>query len=127
MQEGFLEKDPRSTGFHWRELLAPVVGDLRLESDVSQVAEVGACLLACPLCRFSRRRAPSLYSSEPWHLQEGPDIACLTLFLVTSYLPNDVQLLNVAWARHELVGDTTDLSLRWLEAGGKKSPEELGI
>jgi hypothetical protein len=43
LQEGFLEKDPRSTGFQWRELLAPVVGDLRLESDVSQVAEVGGC------------------------------------------------------------------------------------
>ena len=36
-----------------------------------------------------------------------------------------LQLFNVAYARHELIGDTTDVSLSWLEAGGKRSVEEL--
>lgn len=35
------------------------------------------------------------------------------------------ELFNVAYARHELVGDTTDVSLAWLEAGGKADVDEL--
>ncbi|PSC67478.1 aci-reductone dioxygenase [Micractinium conductrix] len=35
------------------------------------------------------------------------------------------ELFNVAYARHELIGDTTEVSLAWLEAGGKASIEEL--
>ncbi|KAI7843770.1 hypothetical protein COHA_002668 [Chlorella ohadii] len=30
------------------------------------------------------------------------------------------ELLNVAYARHEIVSDTTDVTLEWLEAGGAK-------
>ena len=69
-----------------------------------------------------------MYASQPcpdtaWPNNHGLPIACLP------WLPTEVQLFNVAWARHELVGDeyTTDLSLRWLEAGGTKSPKELGL
>lgn len=32
-----------------------------------------------------------------------------------------LQLLNVAYARHEIVSDTTDVTLEWLEAGGAKA------
>ncbi len=31
------------------------------------------------------------------------------------------QLLNVAYARHELTSDSVDISLAWLEAGGATS------
>ncbi|KAL4426995.1 hypothetical protein ABPG77_009556 [Micractinium sp. CCAP 211/92] len=70
---GYFIEDPRRTGKQWRDLLKPLVGELSLEADVSQVAE----------------------------------------------------LFNVAYARHELIGDTTDVSLAWLEAGGKADIDEL--
>lgn len=40
-QAGYFKDDPRRTARQWRELLSPLVGDLSLEADVSQVAEVG--------------------------------------------------------------------------------------
>jgi membrane protein required for beta-lactamase induction len=36
-----------------------------------------------------------------------------------------LQLLSVAYAKHELTGDTVDVSLAWLEAGGRSSVEQL--
>lgn len=39
--------------------------------------------------------------------------------------PRPPQLFNVAYARHELVGDTTGVSLAWLEAGGEADVDEL--
>ncbi|KAL4457969.1 hypothetical protein ABPG75_012834 [Micractinium tetrahymenae] len=72
-EAGYFKEDPRRTGWQWRELLQPVVGQLSLEADVSQVAE----------------------------------------------------LFNVAYARHELIGDTTGVALAWLEAGGKADIDEL--
>lgn len=39
--------------------------------------------------------------------------------------PLTPQLFNVAYARHELIGDTTDVSLAWLEAEGKADINEL--
>lgn len=29
--------------------------------------------------------------------------------------------MNVAFARHEIIGETTNVTLAWLEAGGRKS------
>ena len=36
-----------------------------------------------------------------------------------------MQLLNVAYAQHEVVSDTTEVSLAWMEAGGKESVAAL--
>lgn len=66
-QEGQLRRDPRETRAAWQPALAPVVGGLSLDPDVSPVAE----------------------------------------------------LLNLAWAGHELASDPIDAGLAWLEAGGK--------
>lgn len=35
------------------------------------------------------------------------------------------ELLNVAWAGHEIVSDYTRPALRWLEAGGRADMEQL--
>lgn len=40
-------------------------------------------------------------------------------------LPPPLQLLNVAYAQHELTGGSTNAALAWLEAGGAASIEEL--
>jgi hypothetical protein len=102
-EEGYLSEDPRKTRRVWGELLAPVVDGLSLEADTSHVAEVrGGGKGAGALESLQPRRpCPARPSSPP------------------------LQLLNVAYARHELVGDTTDVSLAWLEAGGQEGIEEL--
>ena len=100
-QGGLLIEDPRSTGQRWRKALQPVVGDrVSLLPDVSPVAEVG---------RRGGREACWLRDLKPADVWPKPPRPA----------PTPLQLLNVAYARHELVSDTTDVSLAWLEAGGK--------
>ncbi len=40
-------------------------------------------------------------------------------------MSRSMQLLNVAYAQHELTGGSTDAALAWLEAGGAASIDEL--
>lgn len=119
-QEGQLHKDPRSTLTQLQPLLKPVVGGLNLEPDVSPLAEVRLRSRQCwrasagvlggrevgAACAEAECCLSPLHPSSPLHI-------ALPFSIV-------VQLLNVAYARHEIVSDTTDVTLEWLEAGGAK-------
>ena len=98
-----------------------VGGDGSLIADVSHVAQVGAS-------RTVRHAAgPRL----PWHsLSVAQRLRChlppVCYADRTVVLPLVcLQLLSVAYAKHELTGDTVDVSLAWLEAGGRSSVEQL--
>lgn len=114
-QKGQLIKDPRSEAHKWRELLAPLVGELSLEADASHVAEV------------KRGRRSLRRCCLPCCLPAPPGVplnAASCTSLLASPLPPpapSLQLMNVAFARHEIVGETTNVTLAWLEAGGRKS------
>ena len=78
--------------------------------------------LAGPACRPHRPqkgflKADPRSSASNWRALVQPVAGGLSLEADVSPL---AELLNVAWARHEIVSDHTAASLAWLEAGGKK-------
>jgi hypothetical protein len=75
----------------------------------------------CPLQKGQLQVEPRS-SASPWRRLVQPVVGNMSLAGDESHLS---ELLNVAYARHELVSDHLDAALSWLEAGGKKSIESL--
>ena len=150
---GFLVSDPRST--NWQDPINPHVGDLSLAADESQVSgwplPVAASVPAShrgtevvwlgrpgdePGSQSEGRIAwvPAAAFSLPLRLGaisvlcgpgRGQRKMGLPHQLLHSCAMQVSELLNVAYAMHEIVSDTTEAMLAWLEAGGKLSVDEV--
>lgn len=118
MQRGYFTRDPRSRANEWRVLLRPLVGETNLEPDQSPIGEVraprlcGTCVCRGALAHWRGGGAAALLSPAGSAAGPCPALPCP--------VHPPLQLFNVAWARHEIISETTDACLTWLETGGKK-------
>lgn len=116
-QGGYLPQDPRETQAAWQEALRPVLGGLGVDSGASDVAQVrgmckgDGCAVAHPAAVCTCRFSLGLVRTADGTCRPGAR-AC-------------VQLLNVAYAQHELTGGSTGAALAWLEAGGAANIDDL--
>lgn len=108
-QDGLLVGDPRRSA--WRDFLKPIVGNANLQPDVGHLPEVS-------------RAVVQAYSGPPVlhmiaSLASRPAIHPTVLFALF------LQLLNTAFAAHEIISDNAEAWFKWLDARGKKRVAEF--
>ena len=117
-QGGYLRQDPRQAQAAWQDVLRPVLGGLGVEAGGSDVAQVWGRhqVPLVQLVHVTVVCAAFLLAMGPLRAADSHLAPCACAY---------VQLLNVAYAQHELTGGSTGAALAWLEAGGAASIEDL--